>query len=131
MLDNIRSGFRNSIVTLLEIAQVRGEMARLEINEQITRLISVIIFILLAFIFLLISALSLLFGLDNYLPPEQKIKVFFGIAIFAILAVVVCGFLLFNSLKKQRSFMQDTLNELKLDIAAFKSALTLKQNGEP
>lgn len=131
MLDNIRSGFRNSIVTLLEIAQVRGEMARLEINEQITRLISVIIFILLAFIFLLISALSLLFGLDNYLLPEQKIKVFFGIAIFAILAVVVCGFLLFNSLKKQRSFMQDTLNELKLDIAAFKSALTLKQNGEP
>lgn len=131
MLDNIRSGFRNSIVTLLEIAQVRGEMARLEINEQITRLISVIIFILLAFIFLLISALSLLFGLDNYLPPEQKIKVFFGIAIFAILAVVVCGFLLFNSLKKQRSFMQDTLNELKLDIAAFKNALTLKQNGEP
>lgn len=131
MLDNIRSGFRNSIVTLLEIAQVRGEMARLEINEQITRLISVIIFILLAFIFLLISALSFLFGLDNYLPPEQKIKVFFGIAIFAILAVVVCGFLLFNSLKKQRGFMQDTLNELKLDIAAFKSALTLKQNGEP
>ncbi|MDW0995829.1 hypothetical protein P2L56_06815 [Mannheimia haemolytica] len=34
MLDNIKSGFRNSLITLLEIAQVRGEMARIEINEQ-------------------------------------------------------------------------------------------------
>lgn len=131
MLDNIKSGFRNSIVTLLEIAQVRGEMARLEINEQITRLILLIISILLAFIFLLISALSFLFGLDNYLPSEQKIKVFFTIAIISLIAVVICGFLLFASLKKQRSFMQSTLSELKLDIAAFKSALTLKNNEEP
>ncbi|HDL5820565.1 TPA: phage holin family protein, partial [Mannheimia haemolytica] len=51
MLDNIKSGFRNSLITLLEIAQVRGEMARIEINEQKNQLISVLIFILLAFVF--------------------------------------------------------------------------------
>ncbi|HDL5700147.1 TPA: phage holin family protein [Mannheimia haemolytica] len=130
MLDNIKSGFRNSLITLLEIAQVRGEMARIEINEQKNQLISVLIFILLAFIFLLVSFVSLLFGLDNYLLPEQKVKVFFSIAIIMFIAVTICGVMVLSALKKQRHFMQSTLTELKLDIAAFKSALTLKQNGE-
>ncbi|QIM67634.1 hypothetical protein A4G16_09860 [Mannheimia granulomatis] len=130
MLDNIKSGFRNSIITLLEIAQVRGEMARLEISEQKNQLVSVLIFVLLGFIFLLVSFISLLFGLDNYLLPDQKIKVFFAISIVAFIAVVICGVMILSSLKKQRNFMQSTLTELKLDIAAFKNALTLKQNGE-
>ncbi|EXI62822.1 hypothetical protein MHD_06780 [Mannheimia granulomatis] len=130
MLDNIKSGFRNSIITLLEIAQVRGEMARLEISEQKNQLVSVLIFVLLGFIFLLVSFISLLFGLDNYLLPDQKIKVFFAISIVTFIAVVICGVMILSSLKKQRNFMQSTLTELKLDIAAFKNALTLKQNGE-
>lgn len=90
MLDNIKSGFKNSVVTLLEIAQVRGEMARIEITEQKNQLISVVIIALLAFIFLLVSFISLLFGLDNYLLPENKIKVFFSISIIAILVVIIC-----------------------------------------
>ncbi|QLB15780.1 hypothetical protein A6B39_10130 [Mannheimia granulomatis] len=130
MLDNIKSGFRNSIITLLEIAQVRGEMARLEISEQKNQLVAVLIFVLLGFIFLLVSFISLLFGLDNYLLPDQKIKVFFAISIVTFIAVVICGVMILSSLKKQRNFMQSTLTELKLDIAAFKNALTLKQNGE-
>lgn len=130
MLDNIKSGFKNSVVTLLEIAQVRGEMARIEITEQKNQLISVVIIALLAFIFLLVSFISLLFGLDNYLLPENKIKVFFSISIIAILVVIICFALIFSSLKKQRSFMQSTLEELKLDIAAFKSALTLNKYKE-
>lgn len=130
MLDNIKSGFKNSVVTLLEIAQVRGEMARIEITEQKNQLISVVIIALLAFIFLLVSFISLLFGLDNYLLPENKIKVFFSISITAILVVIICFALIFSSLKKQRSFMQSTLEELKLDIAAFKSALTLNKYKE-
>ncbi|QLB18076.1 phage holin family protein [Mannheimia granulomatis] len=130
MLDNIKLGFRNSIITLLEIAQVRGEMARLEISEQKNQLVSVLIFVLLGFIFLLVSFISLLFGLDNYLLPDQKIKVFFAISIVTFIAVVICGVMILSSLKKQRNFMQSTLTELKLDIAAFKNALTLKQNGE-
>ncbi|MDD0824998.1 phage holin family protein [Mannheimia sp. AT1] len=130
MLENIKSGFRNSIVTLLELAQVRADMARVEINEQKNNLISVLILVLLAFIFLLVSFISLLFGLDNYLLPEQKVKVFFTISILTLLFVVICGIMIFFSLRKQRSFMQSTLDELKLDIAAFKNALIFKKNGD-
>lgn len=135
MLDNIKSGFRNSLVTLLEIIQVRGEMARLEINEQKNQLISVLVLALLVFIFLLFSFISLLFALDNYLLPEYKVVAFFAISGISLVLVLLFVWGIIASLKKQTSFMQSTLDELKLDIAAFKSALTFKDtfrgnNGE-
>lgn len=130
MLENIKSGFRKSIVTLLELIQVRADMARVEINEQKNKLISVLILILLAFIFLLVSFISLLFGLDNYLLPEQKVKVFFSISILTLLFVIICGIMIFLSLRKQRGFMQSTLDELKLDITTLKNALIFKKNGD-
>lgn len=114
MLDNIKSGFRNSLITLLEIAQVRGEMARIEINEQKNQLISVLIFILLAFVFLLVSFVSLLFGLDNYLLPEQKVKVFFSIAIIMFIAVTICGMMILSALKKTTPFYAKYINRAKI-----------------
>lgn len=129
ILDNVKSGFKNSVVTLLEIAQVRAEMAKIEINEQKNQLIYVLIFILLAFLFFLVSFMALLFGLDNYLLPEQKTVVFFSISVIGLVLVAFFIWAILASLKKQRSFMQSTLEELKLDIAAFKSALTFKQSG--
>lgn len=128
MLDNIKSGFRNSLVTLLEIIQVRGEMARLEINEQKNQLVSILVLALLVFIFLLFSFISLLFALDNYLLPEYKVVVFFGISGISLILVLLFIWGILASLKKQTTFMQSTLDELKLDIAAFKSALTFKDN---
>lgn len=128
MLDNIKSGFRNSFVTLLEIIQVRGEMARLEINEQKNQLISVLVLALLVFIFLLFSFVSLLFALDNYLSPEYKVVAFFVISGISFVLVLLFAWGIIASFKKQTAFMQSTLDELKLDIAAFKSALTFKDN---
>lgn len=128
MLDNIKSGFKNSLVTLLEIIQVRGEMARLEINEQKNQLVSVLVLALLIFIFLLVSFISLLFALDNYLLPEYKVVVFFAISGISLLLVLLFVWGVLASLKKQANFMKSTLGELKLDIAAFKNALTFKDN---
>ncbi|HGO5855347.1 TPA: phage holin family protein [Mannheimia haemolytica] len=128
MLDNIKSGFRNSLVTLLEILQVRGEMARLEISEQKNQLVSILVLVLLVFIFLLVSFISLLFALDNYLLPEYRVIAFFAISGFSLLLVLFFVWGILSSLKKQTSFMQSTLDELKLDIAAFKTALSFKDN---
>lgn len=128
MLDNIKSGFRSSLVTLLEIIQVRGEMARLEINEQKNQLVSVLILALLIFMFLSISFISLLFALDNYLLPEYRAIVFFAISGIGLLLVLLFVWGILSTLKKQAGFMQSTLEELKLDIAALKNALTFKDN---
>lgn len=83
---------------------------------------------LLSSIFLLISFISLLFGLNTILSEEQKVWVFFLISGMGILFVFILGGIVISSLKKQRHFMEATLQEVKLDIEAMKKATQLKQD---
>nr|WP_231284620.1 phage holin family protein [Pasteurella bettyae] len=128
MLQNLKSGIKNSAFTLLELAQVRLEMARIELNEQKNQLILTLALVLLSSIFLLISFISLLFGLNTILSEEQKVWVFFLISGMGILFVFILGGIVISSLKKQRHFMEATLQEVKLDIEAMKKATQLKQD---
>ncbi|QIW15166.1 hypothetical protein A4G20_01795 [Pasteurellaceae bacterium RH1A] len=122
LLQNIKSSIKNSGITLLELATVRLEMAKLEINQQKERLIKTLILVLFIFVFFLFSTISLLFGLDAILLPEQKQWVFFAISGGSFALMLILALITVALLKKQRHFMHNTLEELKLDIEALKSA---------
>ncbi|MDG6896028.1 phage holin family protein [Volucribacter amazonae] len=120
-IQNIKKGIKALLVTSLELLHVRLEMARIELTQQKESLIFTLILTFLGLILLLIAFISGLFGLNALLvEPQDKIRVFFGVSAVALLIVFAFAVMIIQSLRKQRRFMVETLNELKLDIAALK-----------
>lgn len=69
---------KNTLITTLELTQIRLQMLRIDFIQLKNSLLSTLVIILFAFLLLLVSFISLLFGLDSYLAPENKITVFFS-----------------------------------------------------
>lgn len=63
---------KNATLTSLELIQVRLEMARIELIEQKDFLIKLVSILAICLVLLLISFISLLFGLNAILSPEIK-----------------------------------------------------------
>ena len=119
MIQNIK----NTLVTILELAHIRLEMACLEISEQKERLLVAMIYILLATFFIFTAFISLLFGLDAFLEStESKISVFFIIAVIFLLLALTMTFFVVKFFKKQ-TFLSDTVSEIKQDIKALKEII--------
>ena len=120
-IQNIKAGVKNILITTLELAQVRLDMARIELSQLKERLITTLISALLLITFLLISLISGLFAVNAYfIDPQQRLIAFSAICGGGILIAFILLIVILNSLKKQRTFMQNTLEEVKLDIAALK-----------
>ncbi|MBV7387496.1 phage holin family protein [Pasteurellaceae bacterium TAE3-ERU1] len=122
-VSKIKSGVKNTVVTALELASVRLEMASVELSDLKSRLLGVVICALLAFILFLFSGISLLFALDAWLPVEQKAFAFFFITGIGVGLMVLLGIAIVVLLRKQKGFLPDTLNEIKQDVAAIKRAM--------
>ncbi|WND42538.1 phage holin family protein [Pasteurella multocida] len=114
---------KNITLTSLELIHVRLDMARIELVEQKNFLITLLSALFVIFILLLVSFISLLFGLNSLLDPEIKQIVFFAISAGAFFLILILLQLMRKILKKQRNFMVDTLTEVKHDIQAIKGAL--------
>ncbi|WP_386689866.1 phage holin family protein [Lonepinella sp. MS14437] len=122
-IQNIKTGVKNMLITLLELAQVRLDMARIELIQQKEQLVITLISALLFIVFLLITLISGLFAVNVYFEdPSQRLIAFLTISGITLLLAVAVIFIILNSLKKQRTFMQNTLEEVKLDIATLKQA---------
>lgn len=120
-IKNIKSGVKNILIIMLELAHVRLDMARIELNQQKEQLVSSLISVLLLIVFLLVALISSLFGVNVYFDnPQDRLTAFLTISGVSLFIVVILVFIILNSLKKQRGFMQETLNELKYDIATIK-----------
>lgn len=119
---------KNTTLTFLELIQIRLEMARIELIEQKNFLIKLFCLVSLSFIFLLVSFISLLFGLNSILEPSQKSAVFFSISAVMLVIILIFLFSIRNILKRQRNFMNTTLTEMKYDIQALKHSL--KKNSD-
>ena len=98
---------KNTLITTLELTQIRLQM----------------LIILFSSLLLLVSFISLLFGLDSYLAPENKITVFFSISVISLFIVFILAFGLSRFLKKQKTFMMDTVIEIQQDISALKNII--------
>ncbi|WP_349304264.1 phage holin family protein [Campylobacter curvus] len=119
MIQNIK----NTLVTVLELAHIRLEMACLEISEQKERLLAAMIYILLATFFIFTAFISLLFGLNAFLEStESKISAFFIIAIIFLLLALTMAFFVVKFFKKQ-AFLSDMVSEIKQDIKALKEII--------
>jgi|GEM_PF-747139 uncharacterized protein PM0613 len=114
---------KNTLITTLDLAQIRLQMLRIDFIQLKNSLLSTLIIILFSFLLLLISFISLLFGLNSYLSPENKIIVFFSISIIALFIVFLLAFGLSRFLKKQKTFMMDTVIEIQQDISALKNII--------
>ncbi|MDH2925392.1 putative superfamily III holin-X [Nicoletella semolina] len=119
----IKNSIKNTVVTVLELAHVRLDMARIELVQQKNYLITTLIAVFVIFVSLLVAFLSLLFGLHSVLDPEMQKIVFFSISGGAMLVCLLMGIIILRSLKKQSHFMTQTLNEIRSDIIAIKSTL--------
>ncbi|MDH2999373.1 hypothetical protein A1D23_04550 [Chelonobacter oris] len=122
-MNNIKSGVKSSFVTALELVGIRLEMAKLELNEQKEKILLVVVFALCSFLLLLLCGLSLIFALNAWLPEEEKFRVFMLIATGCFVLVLIFAFLIIRLMRKQRGFLDQTLKEVKLDIAAIKQSV--------
>ena len=114
---------KNTLITTLDLTQIRLQMLRIDFIQLKNSLLSTLVIILFAFLLLLVSFISLLFGLNSYLSPENKITAFFSISVIALLIVLFLAFGLSRFLKKQKTFMMDTVREIQQDINALKNII--------
>lgn len=114
---------KNTLITTLELTQIRLQMLRIDFIQLKNSLLSSLIIILFSSLLLLVSFISLLFGLDSYLAPENKITVFFSISVISLFIVLLLAFGLSRFLKKQKTFMMDTIIEIQQDISALKNII--------
>ena len=114
---------KNTLITTLELTQIRLQMLRIDFIQLKNSLLSSLIIILFSSLLLLVSFISLLFGLDSYLAPENKITVFFSISVISLFIVFILAFWLSRFLKKQKTFMMDTVIEIQQDISALKNII--------
>jgi uncharacterized protein PM0613 len=114
---------KNTLITTLDLTQIRLQMLRIDFIQLKNSLLSTLIIILFSFLLLLISFISLLFGLNSYLSPENKITVFFSISVISLFIVFILAFGLSRFLKKQKTFMMDTVIEIQQDISALKNII--------
>lgn len=114
---------KNTLITTLELTQIRLQMLRIDFIQLKNALLSSLIIILFSSLLLLVSFISLLFGLDSYLAPENKITVFFSISVISLFIVLLLAFGLSRFLKKQKTFMMDTVIEIQQDINALKNII--------
>ena len=114
---------KNTLITTLELTQIRLQMLRIDFIQLKNALLSSLIIILFSSLLLLVSFISLLFGLDSYLAPENKITVFFSISVISLFIVLLLAFGLSRFLKKQKTFMMDTVIEIQQDISALKNII--------
>ncbi|TNH04662.1 phage holin family protein [Testudinibacter sp. TR-2022] len=127
-ITKIKSGIKNSLITALELLNVRLEMAKLEFNEQKEQLIFILILSLCGFLLLLFAGFSLFFALNAWLPEPYKFSVFASISVGCLLLVMVLAALIIRTIRRQRGFLDSTLKELKLDIAAIRQSINAKHN---
>ena len=114
---------KNTLITTLELTQIRLQILRIDFIQLKNSLLSSLIIILFSSLLLLVSFISLLFGLDSYLAPENKITVFFSISVISLFIVFILAFGLSRFLKKQKTFMMDTVIEIQQDISALKNII--------
>ena len=114
---------KNTLITTLELTQISLQMLRIDFIQLKNSLLSSLIIILFSSLLLLVSFISLLFGLDSYLAPENKITVFFSISVISLFIVLLLAFGLSRFLKKQKTFMMDTVIEIQQDISALKNII--------
>ena len=114
---------KNTLITTLELTQIRLQMLRIDFIQLKNSLLSSLIIILFSSLLLLVSFISLLFGLDSYLAPENKITVFFSISVIALFIVFILAFGLSRFFKKQKTFMMDTVIEIQQDINTLKNII--------
>lgn len=118
---------KNILITTLELTQIRLQMLRIDFIQLKNSLLSTLVIILFAFLLLLVSFISLLFGLNSYLSLENKIIAFFSISVIALFIVLLLAFGLLRFLKKQKTFMMDTVIEIQQDINALKNIIGKSQ----
>ena len=115
------SGQINSLKELLHIVTdllfVRFKLARIEFVAQKERVVCLGILALAAVMLFFMSYISLLFGLNVLLTPENKVWVYFGLTVALLLLMIVAIWSIMRNLSSQRRFLSDTLHEFQEDIA--------------
>ncbi|MDO4997155.1 MAG: phage holin family protein [Neisseria sp.] len=109
--------YQNVLKQGAELFLLRGQILQLDITQQISRLVALLLAILLGTVLLLVALLAALFGLNEVLPLEWKVPVFFGTAAILLLFAVIVVYRALKSWQSQSRVVQNTLGEIRQDLA--------------
>lgn len=117
--NSISSRTKRIIHMFLDLVNVRIQMFSVEAAEQKQQLTQFIVAIIIFAICFFLGFITLLFALNAVLSIETRIIVFFSIFAFLCIAMAFSLFTLIKLKKNQPPPFQETLTEVKKDLAAF------------
>ncbi|MDO4433122.1 MAG: phage holin family protein [Alysiella sp.] len=109
--------FKNLWLHGSELLLLRVRLLRLDMEEQLAGIIKIVACIAFAAVLTLIFLMALLLGLNAMLPEHIKIGVFFGVAIIALLALLLMIYRIPIIWQNSRKPLNHTLNEMQNDLA--------------
>lgn len=113
------------VQTATELLFVRFKLARIEFVAQKERMVRLGILALGAVMLFFMAYISLLFGLNVVLSPQQKVWVFFGLAALLFIIMLSIFWSIAHNLAHQRRFFADTLQDLQEDVAYVQGKKTM------
>lgn len=117
---NIRQEYRHvkALVSQgTDLIMLRARMLVLDLEEQLSGLIGILVAIAAAAVSALIALLALLFGLNTVLPHQAKIWVFFGLAVLGASVAVILLLRIPSTLKHSRNRLGQTLQDMQDDLS--------------
>lgn len=117
---NLKENIRHTKLLVnegIDLLLLRMQLLNLDLAAQAGNAVRSIVWLVVAAILLLVGFISLMFGLNRALTDQQALWVFFGIAAFSVLFVVITYFRVVGSWKKQNNLIGSTLRDIQADIA--------------
>lgn len=117
---NLKENIRHTKLLVnegIDLLLLRMQLLNVDLAAQAGNAVRSVIWLVVAAIFLLVGFISLMFGLNRALTDQQALWVFFGIAAFSILFIVITYFRVVASWKKQNNLIGSTLRDIQADIA--------------
>lgn len=117
---NLKENIRHTKLLVnegIDLLLLRMQLLNLDLAAQAGNAVRSIVWLVVAAILLLVGFISLMFGLNRALTDQQALWVFFGIAAFSVLFVVITYFRVVGNWKKQNNLIGSTLRDIQADIA--------------
>lgn len=108
--------FKTLISQGSDLLLLRLRLLRLDLNEQLASVITILAAVLVAVVLLLVGLIALMFGLNTVLAHEVKIWVFFGTTVACLLLALALLCWIPHLWRNSSSLMNDTLQALQDDL---------------
>lgn len=113
-----------------DLLALRLQLLRLDVTDQLAAAVRAVGAAVFAAVLLLLGVISLLFGLNEVLSPEMKLKVFFGIAGLCLLSIIALFVYAKAAWRRSSMRLAETVDDLQQDIACLRGKMPAVREGD-